>query len=205
MNAELRAALAAATAERAVGTATVSPASTAEVAAVLRACPTHGARVRVASGPAPRPAVLPDGVAVLVCLGALDALAVDSAAGVARAGAGTPLAALRAALDSSRLTLASPAVPRSPAPSHVGSLVARGGLARRAVCGVEAVLGTGEVVRAGGAVQRDVTGFDLIAALLGSEGRLAVVTAVWLRLQPASAAVVPHDAQGPVEPGVMGD
>lgn len=205
MDAELRAALTAVAGERAVGGATVSPADTDQVAAVLRACAGQGARVAIRSGAAPRQAALPDDVSVLLCLGALDGLSVHPAGAFARAGAGATLDALRGACDAARLALASPPIPRSPAPSHVGSLVARGGLARRAVCGVEAVLGSGEVVRAGGPVQRDVTGYDLVATLLGSAGRLAVVTTVWLRLQPATAPVVPHDAPGPVEPGVLGE
>ena len=48
-------------------------------------------------------------------------------------------------------------------------------------------------------------GYDLVAALLGSGGRLAVVTAAWFRLRPAGAPPSPHEAQGRVEPGPLGE
>jgi glycolate oxidase subunit GlcD len=59
------------------------------------------------------------------------------------------------------------------------------------VTGVEAAIAPGELVRAGGAVRKDVAGFDLRGLLLGSEGTLGIVTAAWLRLAPAPEAVLP--------------
>ena len=59
------------------------------------------------------------------------------------------------------------------------------------VTGLEAVLGTGELVRAGGPVRKDVAGYDLRGLLVGSEGTLAVITSVWLRLLPAPEATLP--------------
>jgi glycolate oxidase subunit GlcD len=56
------------------------------------------------------------------------------------------------------------------------------------VTGVEAVVAPGEVVRFGGPVRKDVAGYDLKGLLVGSEGTLGVITAVWLRLIPAPAA-----------------
>jgi len=56
------------------------------------------------------------------------------------------------------------------------------------VTGLEAVLAPGELVRVGGAVRKDVAGYDLRALLTGSEGTLGIVTAAWLRLVPAPAA-----------------
>ena len=56
------------------------------------------------------------------------------------------------------------------------------------VTGVEAVLAPGELVRVGGAVRKDVAGYDLRALLTGSEGTLGIVTAAWLRLTPAPEA-----------------
>lgn len=56
------------------------------------------------------------------------------------------------------------------------------------VTGLEVVLAPGELVQIGGAVRKDVAGYDLRALLIGSEGTLGVVTAAWLRLTPAPAA-----------------
>jgi glycolate oxidase subunit GlcD len=58
------------------------------------------------------------------------------------------------------------------------------------VTGVEAVVAPGELVRFGGPVRKDVAGYDLKDLMIGSEGTLGVVTAVWLRLIPAPAASV---------------
>jgi FAD/FMN-containing dehydrogenase len=206
MDAELRRALAEiAGAKGTTDAGVVSPADAEQVSAVLRRCAERGARVAVVSGPPAGRGGPPEGAAVLLSLARLAAVAVDAPAAVVRAEAGVPVSSLRTACKQAGTALVATVATPSPAPTHVGSLVARGGLPRRAICGIEAVLGTGERVRAGGAVQRDVTGYDLVAALLGSSGRLAVITAVWFRLQPAGAPPGPHDALGVVEPGVLGD
>ncbi len=59
------------------------------------------------------------------------------------------------------------------------------------VTGVEAVLAPGELVRFGGPTRKDVAGYDLTALMTGSEGTLAVITAVWLRLIPAPGPSLP--------------
>jgi glycolate oxidase subunit GlcD len=59
------------------------------------------------------------------------------------------------------------------------------------VTGVEAVLAGGELVRFGGPVRKDVAGYDLRSLLIGSEGTLGVITAVWLRLIPAPSDPLP--------------
>ena len=69
-----------------------------------------------------------------------------------------------------------------------GTRVLRFGPMRAQVAGVEAVLGTGEVVSHLGGLLKDNTGYDLASLLCGSEGTLGVVTAVRLRLVPAAAA-----------------
>jgi len=58
------------------------------------------------------------------------------------------------------------------------------GVTRNYVCGLEAVLPSGEIVTMGGKFVKNVTGYDLIQLLLGSEGTLAVITKVILRLLP---------------------
>ncbi len=52
------------------------------------------------------------------------------------------------------------------------------------VCGLEAVLPSGEIVTMGGKLVKNVTGYSLIQLLIGSEGTLAVVTKIILRLLP---------------------
>jgi glycolate oxidase subunit GlcD len=59
------------------------------------------------------------------------------------------------------------------------------------VTGLEAVLPPGEIVSVGGAIRKDVAGYDLKGLLVGSEGTLGIVTAAWLRLLPAPDASYP--------------
>ena len=58
------------------------------------------------------------------------------------------------------------------------------GTTRDYVCGLEAVLPSGEIMTCGGKLVKNVTGYNLIQLLIGSEGTLAVVTKIVLRLLP---------------------
>jgi glycolate oxidase len=58
------------------------------------------------------------------------------------------------------------------------------GVTRHYLCGLEAVWPSGEVSRLGGKTIKNVTGYDLMHLLCGSEGTLAVVTEITLRLLP---------------------
>jgi glycolate oxidase len=58
------------------------------------------------------------------------------------------------------------------------------GVTQDYVRGLEAVLPSGEIVHMGGKRVKDVTGYNLIQLLIGSEGTLAVVTKIILRLLP---------------------
>jgi glycolate oxidase subunit GlcD len=59
------------------------------------------------------------------------------------------------------------------------------------VTGLEVVLAPGDLVGIGGPVRKDVAGYDLRSLLIGSEGTLGVITAVWLKLIPAPEATLP--------------
>ena len=58
------------------------------------------------------------------------------------------------------------------------------GVTRRHVLGLEAVLASGEVLRTGGKVVKESSGYDLTQLLVGSEGTLALVTEATVRLYP---------------------
>lgn len=58
------------------------------------------------------------------------------------------------------------------------------GVTRQYVLGLEAVLPTGDIIRTGGKVVKNVVGYDLTQVLVGSEGTLAIVTRIILRLIP---------------------
>lgn len=58
------------------------------------------------------------------------------------------------------------------------------GVTKDYVCGLEAVLPSGEIITLGGKVVKNVTGYSLIQLLIGSEGTLAIITRILLRLLP---------------------
>lgn len=69
-----------------------------------------------------------------------------------------------------------------------GGLAVKYGVTGRYVLGLEAVLPTGEILHLGGKRVKDVTGYNLIPLLVGSEGTLAVVTRIILKLLPLPKA-----------------
>ena len=58
------------------------------------------------------------------------------------------------------------------------------GTTKRYVLALEAVLPTGQIVRTGSKAVKNVVGYDLTQLLVGSEGTLAIITKVTLRLIP---------------------
>jgi len=58
------------------------------------------------------------------------------------------------------------------------------GVTRNYVIGLEVVLANGDVLRTGGRVHKNKTGFDLIGLFVGSEGMLGIVMEITLRLLP---------------------
>jgi glycolate oxidase subunit GlcD len=66
------------------------------------------------------------------------------------------------------------------------------GVTRNYVLGLEIVLADGRVMRCGGRLHKNKTGFDLIGLFVGSEGMLGVVTEITVRIipKPASRAML---------------
>jgi glycolate dehydrogenase FAD-linked subunit len=58
------------------------------------------------------------------------------------------------------------------------------GTTKRYVLALQAVLPTGEIIRTGSKAVKNVVGYDLTQLLVGSEGTLAIITEVVLRLIP---------------------
>ncbi|HNQ47582.1 MAG TPA: FAD-linked oxidase C-terminal domain-containing protein [Syntrophorhabdus sp.] len=61
------------------------------------------------------------------------------------------------------------------------------GVTRDYVLGLEAVLPDGEIINIGGRTVKNVTGYDLVALLIGSEGTLAIVTKIICKVLPRPA------------------
>lgn len=58
------------------------------------------------------------------------------------------------------------------------------GVTRDFVTGLEAVLPNGDVIRHGGKLLKNVTGYNLTQLLIGSEGTLGIITKIYFRLLP---------------------
>ncbi len=71
------------------------------------------------------------------------------------------------------------------------------GVTKDYVCGLEVVLPSGDVITTGGKLVKNVTGYNLVQLLVGSEGTLGVVTKIVLRLLPLPKVqvdlLVPYD------------
>jgi glycolate oxidase len=68
-----------------------------------------------------------------------------------------------------------------------GMQAVRYGVTRENVLGLQAALATGELIRSGGAIVKNSSGYDLTQLIIGSEGTLALVTEATLRLRTRAA------------------
>ena len=92
--------------------------------------------------------------------------------------------------------------------TNAGGLCAvKYGVTREHVLGLECVLPTGEIMRTGGAFTKSTAGYNLTQLICGSEGTLAVVTRVILKLLPLPTArmtmLAPFDSLGALVDGVL--
>ena len=71
-----------------------------------------------------------------------------------------------------------------------GGKAVKYGVTGRYVTGLEVVTPTGDVVELGGKLVKDVTGYNLIALMVGSEGTLGIFTKITLKLMPLPKASV---------------
>ena len=71
-----------------------------------------------------------------------------------------------------------------------GGKAVKYGVTARYVIGLEIVTPTGEIINLGGKLVKDVTGYNIIQLMVGSEGTLGVFTKITLRLMPLPKANV---------------
>lgn len=72
-----------------------------------------------------------------------------------------------------------------------GLLCAKYGVTREAVLALKVVLANGDLIEVGHRTVKGVTGYDLCALMIGSEGTLGVIVEATLKLRPAVTGVVP--------------
>jgi glycolate oxidase len=182
----------------------VSPADVAALVRVAGLCNQYGAPITVTSGPPASPGGTPERGGIILSVNKLTGIDLAAPGLTVRAEAGATVAKVRSAVAKAKLAVVG--LGAETGSVHVGTLVARGEIPRRSLAGVEAVLSTGDSVKAGGAALKDVVGYDLMAALLGSAGRLAVIAAVTFRLEPAEARTATSRPPGTRswQPGLAG-
>jgi glycolate oxidase len=179
------------TIERAQPTAVVFPRSAQHIAQVIQTCQKHGISVVPrGAGTSLAGGCLPLHGGVVVMLSRMNKiLEVDLRNRMAVVEAGVPNLQLARALSGTGYHFA-------PDPSSQGACTIGGNVATNAggphtlkygvtinhVLGVEAVLGNGSIVQIGPVDHP--AGLDLLSLLVGSEGTLAIITKVWVRLTP---------------------
>lgn len=186
---------------RGTALAVVRPASTDEVAAVMRVCHVAGASVvpqggntGLVGGGVPR------GGEVVLSLGRLRDLEPVDESGEVTVGAGVTLAMAQAHARAAGWEVGidlgardSATIGGMVATNAGGIRVVRHGTMRAQIRGLEAVLADGSVVRRLPGMIKDNTGMHLPSLLAGSEGTLAVITRVRLSLvapMPRSAVAL---------------
>ena len=175
----------------------VLPADTAQVAAIVRFCAKHRiTMVPRGAGTGYTGGAVPIRGGVVISLERMNRiLEIDESNLVAVVQPHVITGDLQDAVET--LGLYYPPDPASLRRSTIGGNVAecaggprafKYGTTKRYVLGLEAVLPTGEVIHTGGKTVKNVVGYDLTQLLVGSEGTLAITTAIILRLIPKPPA-----------------
>lgn len=182
-----------------VPAAVVRPSSIRELAEVLALATKHSVSVTPRGGATGKAGgAIPDADGIALVLSGLPSeLDVDVADRVAIASASTITLALHEAAASASLfygpdpsSLASSTLGGNVATNASGPSSLRYGDTRRWTLGLEAVTGDGRILSMPRRTSKASSGYDLVALLAGSEGTLAVVTRVWMRLAPRPERVV---------------
>jgi FAD/FMN-containing dehydrogenase len=168
------------------------PASTGEVAAVLRWCHAHGVSVVTQGGLTGlvHGADTEPGQVVLSLERMRTIEAIDPIQRTATVQAGVTLQALQEATDEQQLLFpvdfgarGTATIGGMAATNAGGNSVIRYGMTREQVLGLEVVLADGTVVSSLNSLIKNNTGYDLKQLFIGSEGTLGVITRLLLRLR----------------------
>jgi glycolate oxidase FAD binding subunit len=182
------------------------PTTPEEIAAVLRVCGEADAAVAPwGGGTSIRLGNIPRRLDVVIGLEKLAKLIEhDDANLTATVQAGMTLAALQEVLAGRRQCL--PLDPPHPARATIGGIIAANvngprrmmyGAVRDLVVGMKMVLATGERVKTGGKVVKNVAGYDLAKLFIGSLGTLGVITEATFKMAPLPETAVSFVASGP--------
>jgi glycolate oxidase len=184
----------------------ISPASTEEVAQIVKIAArekipivARGASSGLAGG------TIPESGGIILNLARMDrVLEIDTANVCVVAQAGVVTLQLQQAVE--KIGLFYPPDPASSRQSTIGGNVATNaggprclkyGVTRDYVIGLTVVLANGEILRLGGRITKNATGYQLMQLIVGSEGTLGIVTEVILKLAPLPRARVTAVASFP--------
>lgn len=179
----------------------IMPSSSEDVMQVILWCREHGMRVLpVGSGHSfGEKHQVPHGVITMISLSRDGISEPDTRDLVIEVESGVPSTVLHDIIHNAGLRL--DGWPKD-YPGTVGGLLAgqHGPEYRHLVLGMDLIDGRGRSLRFGGRVRKNVSGFDLPGALVGSRGSLAWIDRLYLRLSPGGSTFVQRNQPSPLGP-----